>query len=151
MSRRRRTAIFFAVNPFQMFSGFFDKVVAVTVSIAVVCAPLPVDCAATKARDGSDRATDAKQTPAARPSVLTPPSNYFLRDAVPSSGFAIEPEDTTDDFFLPEEKDTKKLVWEIAAWVVGAVIVGFFIIKVFIEEDEPAPPDDGVGKTEPPS
>lgn len=81
--------------------------------------------------------------------MLTPPSSYFLRDAVPSAGFAVEPEDTTDDYFLPEEKDTKKLVWEIAAWVVGAAIVGFFIIKVFIEEDEPEPVDDGNGKNPP--
>jgi hypothetical protein len=120
-----------------MFSGFFDKVVAVTVCIALVCAPLPGTRASTKAHVGRPDAPPARTS---QPSVLTPPSSYFLRDAVPSSGFAVEPEDTTDDYFLPEEKDTKTLAWEIAAWVVGAAIVGFFIIKVFIEEDEPEPP-----------
>jgi hypothetical protein len=134
----------FAVNPFLMFSGILDKVVAVTVCIALVCAPIPVTHAAASDKDRT-RTSDA--TPP--PSVLTPPSSHFLRDAVPSAGFAAEPEDTTDDYFLPEEKDTKKLVWEIAAWVVGAAIVGFFIIKVFIEEDAPEPTDDGNGKNPP--
>jgi hypothetical protein len=127
-----------------MFSGFFDKVVAVTVCIALVCAPLPVSRAATDER--SRRASDATS---AQPPVLTPPSSTFLRDAVPASGFAVEPEDTTDDYFLPEEKDTGQLVWEIAAWVVGAAIVAYFIIKVFIEEDEPEPTEDDGGKDVP--
>lgn len=135
-----------------MLSGFFDKVVAVTVSIALVCAPLPATRAATKANDGrSTAATATAPVRASQPSVLIPPSNYFLRDAVPSSGFAVEPEDTTDDYFLPEEKDTKKLAWEIAAWVIGAAIVGYFIIKVFIEEDEPEAPAADGGKDVPES
>ena len=146
MSRWRPTAILFAVNPFLMFAGILDKVVAVTVCIALVCAPIPV----TRAVASDNVAKRENDAPPAQPSVLTPPSSYFLRDAVPSAGFAAEPEDTTDDYFLPEEKDTKKLVWEIAAWVVGAAIVAFFIIKVFIEEDEPEPTDDGNGK-DPPS
>jgi hypothetical protein len=129
-----------------MFSGIFDQVVAVTVCIALVCAPIPVSRAA------ASNTTTAHASDATRPPpVLTPPSTYFLRDAVPSAGFAAEPEDTTDEFSLPEEKDTKKLVWEIAAWVVGAAIVGFFIIKVFIEEDEPEPTDDDGGKVQPPN
>ena len=148
MSRWRPTAIFFAVNPFLMFWTIFDKVVAVTVCIALVCAPIPVSRAAASDTTPA-RARDATQP--AQPPALTPPSTYFLRDAVPSAGFAVEPEDTTEDDFLPEEKDTKKLVWEIAAWVVGAAIVAFFIIKVFIEEDEPDNSGDDDGKDEPPS
>lgn len=107
-----------------------------TACIALIAAPMP-------RASGAARRDDARNTPA------KPVTEHFLRDAVPTAGFASEPEDTTDDFFLPEEQDTKKLVWEIAAWVVGATLVAFFIIKVFIEEDTEEPEDDGGGKPGP--
>ncbi len=106
------------------------------VCITTVAAPLPPARSATRAQAPSRSAgTTQGQIPVAS-------NSYFLRDAVPASGFTSEPEDSTDEAFLPEEEDTSKLVWSIAAWVVGAAIVAFFIIKVFIEE-EPDEPDDG--------
>ncbi len=119
------------------------------VCTAVVAAPWPrasrahapvasAVSAAPSAPSDSSRARDQ----------LAPSSNpHFLRDAVAGAGFAAAPEDTTDDEFLPEEHDTKKLIWDITAWVIGAALVAFFIIKVFIEKD----PDesDGGGSTKP--
>ena len=108
--------------------------IAGVLSVAIVAAPLP-----------RVRASTARE----RTSPVVAPSSHFLRDAVPVAGFAAAPEDTTDeDEFLPEEEDTSKLVWEIAAWVVGAALVAFFIIKVFIEEDTDED-DDGGGSTKP--
>jgi hypothetical protein len=87
-------------------------------SMALVTAPLP-------------RAHASGTAHGKRPPVAST-TTHFLRDAVPTAGFAAAPEDTTDeDEFLPEEEDTSKLVWDIAAWVVGAALVAFFIIKVF--------------------
>jgi hypothetical protein len=116
----------------------------------MVLAPLPRAAAAGRRATGvyGTHAVRSDSTTAPRGVPLTP-NRYFLRDAVPSAGFASEPEDTTDDAFLPEEKSTKQLVWEIAAWVVGAALVAFFIIKVFIEEDTDEDDDDG-GTTKPP-
>jgi hypothetical protein len=129
----------------------FDTFVAITVSVAIVAAPLP------RAMAGARNATGV-YTKSARPdsSAPAPPrtipvtnTEYFLRDAVPTAGFAVEPEDTTDDAFLPEEKDTSTLVWEIAAWVVGAALIAFFIIEVFIKDDTEEPEDDDGGKPDP--
>ncbi len=76
--------------------------------------------------------------------------SHFLRDAVPAAGFTYQPEDTTEeDPFLPEEKDTSQLVWEIAAWVVGMALVAFFIIKVFIEEEPDETDEEGGTKPDP--
>lgn len=88
-------------------------------------------------------------TASTRDAVPIPTNPHFLRDAVPSAGFAAAPEDTTDDEFLPEEHDTKKLIWDIAAWVVGAALVAFFIIKVFIEKDPDEPQGGGSTKPDP--
>ena len=108
----------------------------VVLSIALVTAPLP------RARASST--ANSKRPPVAATAT------HFLRDAVPTAGFAAAPEDTTDeDEFLPEEEDTSKLVWDIAAWVVGAAIVAFFIIKVFIEEDQDEEDDGGGTKPDP--
>lgn len=112
------------------------RVVVLTACVTMVAAPMP-------RASGSTRRDDARPAPA------RPVTEHFLRDAVPTAGFSSEPEDTTDDFFLPEEQDTKKLVWDIAAWVVGAALVAFFIIKVFIEEDTEEPEDDGSDKPDP--
>jgi hypothetical protein len=103
------------------------RVVAIVIAVAVTAAPLR------RAGRAHDVATAARA--AAR-------GDHFLRDAVPSAGFARQPEDTTDDFFLPNEKDTSDLLWEVAAWVIGAAIVAYFIIKVFLE-DEPDDTDNG--------
>ncbi len=110
----------------------FGRVIGGTLCAALIAAPFP--------RARATGVTGTKPTP-----VTASNTQYFLRDAVPSAGFASAPEDTTDPF-LPEEKDTSKLVWEIAAWVVGAALVALFIIKVFIEEDPDEPPDTGGGK-----
>ena len=105
-------------------------------AVAIVAAPWP------RARAHTEPRTAA-------PLSATVPS-HFLRDAVPSAGFAAAPEDTTDeDEFLPDEENTSKLVWDIAAWVVGAALVAFFIIKVFIEEDEEEGDDGGGTKPDP--
>jgi hypothetical protein len=118
----------------------------------MIVAPIPHAVAGARNATGvyAEKSAGADSSTPSAPRTL-PLSNteHFLRDAVPSAGFAAEPEDTTDDAFLPEEKDTKKLVWEIAAWVVGAALVAFFIIKVFIQE-EPDEPDDGGGTKPPP-
>jgi hypothetical protein len=47
----------------------------------------------------------------------------------------------TSEFEFPEDEN-KHLVRDITVWLVAAAFVAFFIIKVFIEEDEEAPPDD---------
>jgi hypothetical protein len=112
------------------------RCVAFVVCAAVIAAPFPRSRASTRAASSADSV------------IVRTNTEYFLRDAVPSSGFASAPEDTTDPF-LEEEKDTKTLVWEIAAWVVGAALVAFFIIKVFIEEDPDEPEDDGSDKPDP--
>lgn len=105
-------------------------------TVAIVAAPWP------RARAHTVRRTTAP--------ITATVSSHFLRDAVPSAGFAAAPEDTTDeDEFLPEEESTSKLVWDIAAWVVGAALVAFFIIKVFIEEDEDEGDDGGGTKPDP--
>jgi hypothetical protein len=80
-----------------------------------------------------------------------PADDHFLRDSIPATSFAAaQPDSTDDEFILPEEKDTRQVVKEIAVWVVAAAFVAFFIVKVFIEEDdEPADEDDG-GKDIPP-
>jgi len=121
-----------------------NPIVAVIVwvlAIAIVTAPLP-----------RARARGATPARAGKSPIPASTSTHFLRDAVPTAGFASQPEDTTDedeDEFLPEEKDTSKLVWEIAAWVVGAALVAFFIIKVFIEEDTEEEEDGGGTKPDP--
>ena len=80
-----------------------------------------------------------------------PADDHFLRDSIPATSFAAAQPDTTDDeFVLPEEKETKQLVKEIAVWVIAAAFVAFFIVKVFIEEDEEPADDDDGGKDIPP-
>lgn len=110
-----------------------NKIVAIAVCAAVIAAPLP-------------RAASPGRPAAANPA---PSHEHFLRDAVPASGFVAAVQDTTDDVFLPEEKSTKQLAWEIAAWIVGAAIVAFFIIKVFIEEDKEESKGGGSTKPDP--
>lgn len=122
--------------------------IAIALCVTTIAAPWP-----RAPRAASPDTAPARRAPldsgatSTRDAVPLPTQPHFLRDAVPSAGFAAAPEDTTDDEFLPEEEDTKKLIWDIAAWVVGAALVAFFIIKVFIEEepDEPA----GGGSTKP--
>jgi hypothetical protein len=134
LSRRPPAAIFSAVRCLQSPKNPIVAAIVVVLSIAIVTAPWP------RARASGTRNSQ-------RPPIAST-STHFLRDAVPAAGFAAAPEDTTDeDEFLPEEEDTSKLVWDIAAWVVGAAIVAFFIIKVFIEEDQDE--EEGGGGTKP--
>jgi hypothetical protein len=139
------------VRPLFPGPSSFDKFVAIAVSFTMILAPVPRAVASSRRATGvyGTQAVRADSTAAPR-GVPVIPNPYFLRDAVPSAGFAVEPEDTTDDAFLPEEKSTKQLVWEITAWVVGAAIVAYFIIKVFIEEDTDEDDDDDGGTKPPP-
>lgn len=117
----------------------------------MVLVPLPRAAASAQSSSrasASNSAPSDSGTPASH-AIPTPTRDHFLRDGVPSAGFAVQPEDTTEDIFLPEEKDTKKLIWEIAAWVVGAALVAFFIIKVFIEKEQDQPTDGSNGKPHP--
>jgi hypothetical protein len=76
---------------------------------------------------------------------------HFLRDAIPAASMALaQPDTTDDDFVLPEEKDNKSLIKEIAIWTLAAAFVAFFIVKVFIEEDDEGDDDDNNGKDVPP-
>jgi len=143
LSRRRATAIFSAVRSLPLIAGPFGIAVALVVSATLIAAPLP------RARAATSAASSARTDDAARRTLPVSTATYFLRDAVPASGFAAAPEDTTDEEFLPEEEDTKKLIWDIAAWVIGAALVAFFIIKVFIEEDQDEPDDGGGTKPDP--
>jgi len=126
------------VRSLQLISSPLGTITALVVCAAIVVAPLP------RARAATSTPSTARSDDASRRPIPASTTSYFLRDAVPASGFAAAPEDSTDEEFLPEEEDTKKLVWDIAAWVLGAALVAFFIIKVFIEED-PDEPDDGGG------
>jgi hypothetical protein len=129
LSRRRPDAIFFAVRSISLGNKVLAQALVLAVCVTMVVAPLP--------RASNDPVPVAANT-------------HFLRDGVPAAGFAYAPEDTTEeDPFLPEEKDTSQLVWEIAAWVVGAALVAFFIIKVFIEEDPDEPEEEGGTKPDP--
>lgn len=143
MSRRRTTAILSAVRSLPLIAGPFGIAVALIVSATLIVAPLP------RARAATSAPSRTRDDYAARRAVPAATTTHFLRDAVPASGFAAAPEDTTDEEFLPEEGDTKKLVWDIAAWVIGAALVAFFIIKVFIEEDQDEPEEGGGTKPDP--
>ena len=142
MSRRRPDGILSTVRSLRSFNALPHKLVAITLCITVVAWPWPRSARALE----RSATTEARTDGAKRDTLPVPVGNHFLRDAVPTAGFAAQPEDSTeeDEEFLPEEKDTKKLVWEIAAWVIGAALVAFFIIKVFIEE-EPDESDNGGG------
>jgi len=121
---------------------YVQRVVALLVCVCVVTLGLrPLAASAGK-----------QAVRAAEPAPAPNDNEYFLRDAIPAVSFASEPPDTTDeedDFFLPEQKDTSKLVREIAAWLIAASMVAFFIIKVFIEEDPEESDGDGGGKDYP--
>lgn len=93
--------------------------------------------------------TNTRVHAAAEPDAA--PADHFLRDSIPATSFAAAQPDTTDDeFVLPEEKETKQIVKEIAVWVLAAAFVAFFIVKVFIEEDDEPGDDDDDGKDIPP-
>jgi hypothetical protein len=64
-------------------------------------------------------------------------------------GFA---EADTTGYVFPEdepERTTAQLVKDIVLWTAVAGFVAFFIIKVFLEGDEPEPPDENPGKPPP--
>ena len=143
LSRHSQAAIFRPV-----LLAVVNRVVAVTLCVTVFFLGLPGGSPGPTAR--------AAAVPAAagnRPSdASAEEASFLLRDAVPAAGFVAPPPDTTedDDFFLPEETDRKKLVQDIAVFVIVAAFVAVFIIKVFIEKDEEpaaAPPN---GKPIPP-
>jgi hypothetical protein len=121
----------------------FKRAVAFLVSTCLVAAGMPARSARAGGVGGESAAPVAGSEKTA--------AGHFLRDAVASAGFAAQPPDTvTDDFYLPEETDKKKLYRDIAVFVVAAAFVAYFIIKVFIEKDE-EPADDGDdGKDVPP-
>jgi hypothetical protein len=125
-----------------LLDNFIGRFVAIALCVTLLAAPWPRSSRASSAPP--PKAADPSADSSTRDTIPLPTNPHFLRDAVPTAGFASEPEDSTDDEFLPEEGNTKKLVWDIAAWVVGAALVAFFIIKVFIEE-EPDEPETGGG------
>ncbi len=137
LSRRSPAVIF----PTVLLS-ILNRVVAVALCVTVFVSGLPP--APSRAADGEvAAATDAAE--------VASTVSYRLRDAVPASSFIAAPPDSTeDDFFLPEETDNRKLVRDIAVFVIVAAFVAFFIIKVFIEKDPDPPPDDPNGKPIPP-
>ncbi len=58
----------------------------------------------------------------------------------------------TTGYEFPEdevERTTKDLVKDVVLWTVVAGFMAFFIIKVFIEGDDPDPPDDPNSKPPP--
>ncbi len=133
-----------------MIQSCCGRVLAIVLCVTTVAAPWPRAArAASPAAAPAHAAPLDSGAPATRDTVPIPTQPHFLRDAVPSAGFASAPEDTTDEGFLPEEHNTRKLVWDIAAWVVGAALVAFFIIKVFIEKDPDQPSGGGGTKPDP--
>jgi hypothetical protein len=122
----------------------FNRIVAAVVCLAILVTGLPPS----RARAAGGEAPAATAPPAESGAEVS----YLLRDAVPASSFVAAPPDTTDedDFFLPEETDHKKLVRDIAVFVIVTAFVAYFIIKVFIEKDPDPPPDDSNGKPIPP-
>lgn len=118
------------------------RVTAGTVVVCLLGAGFPVSATA-RAR------AHARVYAAAEPGPA-PADQRFLRDAIPATFAAAQPDTTDDEFVLPEEKETRQLVKEIAVWVVAAAFVAFFIVKVFIEEDDEPGDDDDNGKDIPP-
>jgi len=124
--------------------------VAIVVSVCLVATGTP----AAGAPGGRVHAQEPVRAAAPEPQPSPRPlDEHFLRDSIPATSSALEPPDTTgdDDFLLPEEKDKKKLIREIAVWTVAAAFVAFFIIKVFIEKDDEPAPAEPPGKDVPPS
>jgi hypothetical protein len=123
------------------------RFLAVTLCVTVVVMGFPP----ARARDSAARpGADAAPAPDPAP-VEVASGSYRLRDAVPAATFLAAQPDTAgdDDFFLPEDTDNKKLIRDIAVFVIIAAFVAFFIVKVFIEKDDNPPPDDGGGKPVP--
>jgi hypothetical protein len=140
LSRRVADGIFPAV-----LLRTLHRVVTVALCVTVFFMGLTPARARAAGADRQGSAAPAGDEPAQSAATAV---SYRLRDAVPAASFVTAPPDTIedDDFFLPEETDNKKLVRDIAVFVIVAVFVAFFIIKVFIEEDDDPPPDDGNGK-----
>ena len=123
----------------------FRRTVAGTVTVCLLGVALP------PARPGRAYSQANVRVQAAAEPEASPPAERFLRDSIPATAFATDPPDSSDDdFVLPEEKDKKQLVKEIAVWALAAAFVAFFIVKVFIEDDDEAADDDDGGKVIPP-
>jgi hypothetical protein len=119
--------------------------IAGTVTVCLLATGVPAG-GTCSARAQTNMRVQAVAEPDASPTV-----DHLLRDAVPATAFSLDPPDSTaDDFVLPEEKEKKQLVKEIAVWTIAVVFLAFFIVKVFIEEDDEPAEDDGGGKDVPP-
>jgi hypothetical protein len=55
----------------------------------------------------------------------------------------------TTDYEFPEDEERKHLWRDVVLWLVVAGFVAYFVIKVFLEKEPEAPPDDNGGKDPP--
>jgi hypothetical protein len=115
------------------------RVLVFTVAACLVAGAIPRPAVgAGTLRRGADSASDAA-------AMATENGASIVDSAVPELAFgalaATEPPDSSE-FEFPDDGN-KHLVRDITVWVIASAFVAYFIIKVFLEEDEDEPVDDG--------
>jgi len=125
---------------------FLSRCVGVTVALSLVFVAWPRPVRAAGIPQGEASAGSAAGS--IRDGRARADAGLSLRDGWRRAFAAAD----TTGYEFPEdepERSTADLVKEIMVWTAVAAFVAFFIIKVFLEGDEPTPPDDNPGKPTP--